>query len=213
MNDWLAVFDAPFQALGGGAFSVVEVLELLVARTSVARRAPVRPPMVSLLLASGREVTGSPIALSQREPRTLTLATNEGRLAFVSLPVVVGLVLEDAERLGQPLPGTEIPGRLDLARRVRELGARHGLACTVEVGEDELPRLVVQSLLEPLEGALAGLLQDEEGRQAVADKVDSLVVSSGGRVRLEDRVLVVAAPTLDSVPDGAGLRAEIEALL
>lgn len=211
MNEGFAAFDALRESLGGG--SLAEILEHLVALTTAARSAPLCPPRVTVLLAGGRELTGCPMVLSAREPRLLTLAVPEDRLAFVALGAVVGLVVEEAGSVGGVLPGTEVAGRLDLARRARALGERHGLACTVEVGEDLRARLVVQNLLEALEEAFPTLVEDDAGREAVAGKVHALVLSAGGDLRLEEGRLIVSARGPDRVPDPARLREELEALL
>lgn len=211
MNDRLTVFDAPRKALGGE--SLAEVLERLVARTAAARTAPIRQPLVSVLLSGGREFSGTPLSLSARNPRILTMASQDGRIAFLELGSVIGIVLEEAGSFGQPVPGLEIPFRLALARQAQALGQAHGVPCTVEVGEDPIGRLVVHTLLGHLEEALAALLVDDAGREAFGRQVQALAVSAGGEVQLEGGRLEISAPSLERLPDGPRLRAEIEALL
>ena len=217
MNDWLRAFDGPLEQLGGGNAQVRDVLDRLLWRSQSARNAPVRHPVVTLMLSTGRELTGAVLACSEREPRTLTVAMSAGserQLAFVPVAALVGLIVHDVTELGRPAPGVEVVGKLELARRLKAVADAHGVGSALEVGEDEGARLAVQLAVPLVDEAVRGILIDGEGTSAWRARVGTVVLKAGARdVTLEDKRLVIGVADAAQVPTAERLKRSIEALL
>lgn len=151
-------------------------LEELIGRGDRAAASGKERPLVTIELASGRQLEGRPIALaddgglsmlllhtggSERAPQVLQLRTD----AIVALGYTVG---QD-----RPVDAAGPPSRLELARLVVSAAedASHKLAKKLDLGVsdplDDDQRRAVAAMLPSLRAALAQLAADAMGKEAL----------------------------------------------
>lgn len=199
-------------------------------KVSRERRAANRPaPRVTLLLASGREVTGELIDLASTASRAaISLALEpRGPLAsdrrtsdvlYVDVQRIEGVVLHDADDVAAALapeamlPAGEPTGKLQLRRRLAELGAELagvlGRAPALEADVDAISGVphglaALAQLLDQTAAALRQITADDTGRRAVREQVTALRFEVGPPrgVRRDGTILKLAVPAPDA---GAG---------
>lgn len=212
--DYLTNIEALRAFVAGDRVDVKSVVTRLLWRNRRARELPLRLAEVTLLLGNGHSLTGVPVHLEERES-VLTLASGgrETALTFVSLHNVVAVSVHDVENLRQPAHGTEVPQRLELARKAKAAGDAAGVAIDVEVDDDDGRRLVIDLLLGRLVAAQQAIVVDDAGKQAwAAVKRVTLTTKETTLTRDGDRV-VVGAVDVDAVPTAARVQADIEKLL
>jgi hypothetical protein len=180
-------------------------------------------PRVTLHLTTGRDMVGRLVAVGE-DGGSAVAAVHVGGDADVS-HVRVDLVA--AVTVHEPVvparTATEAPGRLELARQVKAraqalaaaLGAELPIALDEGVAGDADLRAVA-ALLAILDDALAAVLADPLGKDAVRTHVDSLRLSAGeeSSARLVGRVLTIRAARDELAQwTPAELRAAIEKAL
>lgn len=191
---------------------------------------PLIVPLVTLHLASGRELDGFVLALGdERQDRTVVLRrAPQGRspprdLAFVPRAAIEAVTVHDAEDAGAAsADAPPAPTRLAVRRGAAALSSRLepllGRAVEVEaqVPEEPEPLRLFDELLGWLPELIEALAKDELGRAALRAKVGRLTLSSGSEpgCRLSDGALELTAPLSQrarlSKPE---LKKRLEALL
>lgn len=180
-------------------------------------------PRVTLHLANGRDLIGRLVAFGE-DGGTAVAALHVGGdadLAHVRVDVVAAVTVHEpiapARTAGDP------PGRLELARQVkaraRALAAALGAELPIALDEGlagEADLRAVAALLAILDDALAGVLADPLGVDAVRRQVESIRLGAGeeSSARLLGRALHLRAardPLAQWTP--AELRAAIESAL
>ncbi len=202
--------------------------ELCALRARRETDAAVQVPRVTLHLRSGRDLSGEVLRLGDevRTGRWLVLHDHGPDPRRVELDAVY-LPLASIEAITVHGAGTlaseaAAPTRLELKRRLAQLGARlaaAGTAATAEVDwvatpEDDAARRALGELTAALEPALLAIGADALGRAALVDKVRRVVlaVGAGRAVTLADGALRVVVP-LEGAPDRDELRGELERVL
>ena len=222
----------------------VDVLARAVKVSRERRAANRTPPRLTLLLASGREVTGEVIDVASSSSRTTVSLVVEPRgplasdrrkpdVLYVDAQRIEGVVLHDAEDVAAALapeamlPAVEPTGKLQLRRRLGELGAELGnvvgRAPSLEVDVDAIAGVphglaALAQLVDQTATALRQITTDDTGRRAVRDQVSAVRFEVGPPrgVRRDGTILKLAVPAPDAgagFATAAALMQEIERVL
>jgi hypothetical protein len=214
ISTYLEKVDALRAFAAGDRVDVKSVVLRMLWRSQRARELPLRLAEITLHLQNGGSLMGVPVHLEERD-NVLTLASGgrETALTFVSLHSVVAVTVHDVERLRQPLPGVEVPQRLELLRKAKAVGDAAGVAVDVDVDEDAGRRLVILLLVERLEAVHKAIVVDAAGQQAWAALKRVRLATSKTETARDGEALVVGAVDVDAVPTAARLQGAIEKLL
>lgn len=216
MSEWLSGFDKPLEQLGKGESSVSEMLEILLERSRLAKQLPLTTPQVTLMLATGNQLTGTLIAQSTQPSRTLTFALHTGgyeqQLCFIAASQVMGVVVHDVLNLGSVRDDAEVPSRLELSRQAQTLSDEAGITISLEVDENSKARLVMQHLLTQLQTILPSITADGAGKETLAALSGIRLKAGSSSVGLEQKELVISAD-LNALQTTQTLQQRIEALL
>lgn len=193
-----------------------------------AGRLPQRPRL-TLLLRSGRSLTGTLLELSQeRGGNVLTLSLEDvGRrfaapdIAFVPTSALEAVIVLEAADLDKPPEPGPIPGKLELRRAVQQLqdelqAAGHTLELSLAGSlEEETEREAFNAALEPLGKALSQIGTDEMGKEALG-RVNRVQLELGqdAGVERQGETLQISVPrAYVSRPDAASWKDLLEAAL
>ncbi|GEN06024.1 hypothetical protein SAMN05443572_102858 [Myxococcus fulvus] len=218
---------------------LVEVLDDLAAlQKRELRGEQVRLPRVTLHLRSGRELSGTILALAQLRQDVFVLVrggapsrNDAGSDAtYVALGSIEALTVHDAagfvgtlapeglSPLAEPAPTRLGARRLMEAQRkelVALLGGELSWEPAIDKTADGEPLRGLVLLANAVAGALKATANAELGREAVKAGIQRVIIEGGGRrLGLEGGILHVSAPLEeDDVPSVETLTTEIETLL
>jgi hypothetical protein len=155
-------------------------------------------PRVTLHLTTGRDLVGRLVAVGEDGGAAVTAlhVGGDADVAHVRVDLVAAVTVH--EPVVPARTAAAAPGRLELARQVKSrsqslsasLGAELPIALEEGVaGDPDL--LAVAALLAVLDDAVAGVIADPLGKEAVRSQVGSLRLGAGeeSSARLIDRVL------------------------
>jgi hypothetical protein len=212
--EWLKTFDTALATLGNKQ-SISDILDLLVKQTRNSRQHQMALPVITLLLATGQELTGVLLEQSKDTARLLTLARTDkdSSLSFIAPDHIIGITLHDANKLGQLSTNVNVPAKLELSRQAKTLGEALGVVVVLDHEDSDLSRLVMSRLLETLGKALTALQLDELGKTALRNLASIQISTDETGVRLEGNKLLLSYKDLNSLPSAEQLQQDIEALL
>lgn len=219
VNKWLTEMDSLLDSLGEGCLSVSEVLEELLQHTANAHRLPVYVPEVTLLLATGGQVTGVLLARSHTTSGVLAvgvehLASREKQVVFVQIGHVVGIAVQNPEQIGRIISGTEVPGRLEISRQARQLSETLDIDVQVSVPEDEEGRMAVYALLTTFASVCQILWKDPAAKSALTEGITQVHIRVGeGRMTCHSQKIDIPVNGLLHFPTTEQVLQQLEALL
>jgi hypothetical protein len=193
--------------------------ELLALRRRADGGEEVPVPLVTLHLKSGRDLVGHLLARGGDGGGSCLLHVPgangaSGRFAsddaaYVPLAAIEALTVHSAGQLALAVAAlTPVPSRVELSRRVAELGrslserAHHGVSVEVDwerlpAGEESMKALA--QTVEAASRALAAVAAETAGREALQPVTTVRLVNDGGTVRREGPALAIPVAVGDDL--------------